>query len=203
MIVLTIDQRGSRRGLDLIPALLAASAEYAAPLRAFERTAGDEAQAVYDDAEAALDVAIGAAVSGSWTVGMGVGSVRLPLPRETRAGAGLAFEAARLAVERAKRTAAHLGLDAPGHPVEAARLEAELALLVLTLRRRSPQQQEASRLRDGGATQAQIADALGITQQAASARLNGALYDECQALRSAIVLALQEPNLQEGVAVSG
>src|SRR5690606_39564507 len=37
-----------------------------------------------------------------WSIGVGVGPVETPLPEQTRAGRGPAFEHARIAVERAK-----------------------------------------------------------------------------------------------------
>jgi len=189
MIVVTIDQRGSRRRPDAVPGLLELLAEYV-QLRPFQRTAGDEIQAVFDDAPAALGASLRAASDGGWSVGMGVGPVRLPLPEETRAGGGRAFEAARDAVERAKRTQARICVEAPDDAPGARRLEAELALMVLTLRRRTPQQREAVELRRAGASQAAIAERLGISQQAVSVRLGAAAYEECEALREAATDAL-------------
>ncbi len=198
MIVLTLDQRGSRRGEDLVPALLDLVDRHAT-LRAFQRTAGDEVQAVFEDAGAAVGAALDAAGTGQWNVGLGVGAVRLPLPAETRAGAGPAFEAARDAVERSKRTQARLALSAATQQEarepdttlgRAERLEAELALIALSLRRRSTEQWEACRLRERGWGQARIAQALGVSQQAVSARLNAAWFEECQALTRAAIGAL-------------
>lgn len=206
MIVLTLDQRGSRHGADRVPELLDLVAKHPT-VRAFQRTAGDEVQAVFDDARAATGAALDAAGTGQWNVGVGVGPVRLPLPAETRAGAGPAFEAARDAVERSKRTQARIALTAAPRLVQAsgesgesapeprlgeraARLEAELALIALSLRRRSEEQWQACRLRERGWGQARIAAELGVSQQAVSARLGAAWFEECQALTTAAEGAL-------------
>jgi hypothetical protein len=202
MIVVTVDQRGSRRSGDRVPQLLELLGHHPT-LRAFQRTAGDEVQAVFDDAAAAVGAALDAAGTGEWNVGLGVGGVNAPLPQETRAGSGPAFEAARDAVERSKRTQARVALSLPGQerqrpaglPSEdpsarAARLEAELALIALSLRRRSEEQWSACRLRERGWGQARIAAELGVSQQAVSARLNAAWFEECQALTRAVIVAL-------------
>lgn len=189
MIVITIDQRDSRRRQDEVPALIESLASVPT-LRPFQRTAGDEVQAVLDDAAAAMGVALSLGAGGRWSVGLGVGSVNLPLPAETRAGGGEAFEAARVAVERAKTLSGRIGVVIPADPAEAARLQAELSLLSLTLARRTPQQAEAASLRAGGATQAQIAERLGISQQAVSSRLSAGQVEEAAALVECAVAAL-------------
>ncbi len=107
MFVMTIDQRGSRRVGDRVEVLLAALADVVAAwgegvVRPFERTVGDEVQAVLDDPDLTLDVALRVLRLGGWTVGIGVGAVDEPLPASARAGSGEAFVLARTAVERAK-----------------------------------------------------------------------------------------------------
>ncbi|HWS58968.1 MAG TPA: hypothetical protein VN257_10540, partial [Actinotalea sp.] len=61
MIVLTMDQQGSRRVGDRVDALLAdlTALEVASGLvRPFERTVGDEVQAVLDDGALAVDLTL-------------------------------------------------------------------------------------------------------------------------------------------------
>jgi len=107
MFVITADQRGSRSQPDRVDAALRLVG--AAPLvRPFERTAGDELQGVADDPAAALGVVLLLVRDGHWSVGVGVGGVRTPLPEQTRAGAGEAFERARVAVTRAKARPDHV-----------------------------------------------------------------------------------------------
>lgn len=190
MIVITIDQRDSRRRKDEVPALIE-RLQGVPTVRPFQRTAGDEVQAVLDDAAAAIGVALSLGAGGRWSVGVGVGSVQRPLPAETRAGSGEAFEAARVAVERAKSLSGRIGVVIPKDPAEGARLQAELSLLSLTLARRTPQQAEAAALRASGATQAQIAQRLGISQQAVSSRLAAGQVDEAAALVESVVAALE------------
>lgn len=169
MFVLTVDQRGSRRDIDRVEALLADMADRPL-LRKFERTAGDEVQAVTDDPEVAVDVALELIQRGHWHVGIGVGPVEEPLPLITRAGRGAAFIAARDAVNRAKRNIADIatsGLD----PIAAQEAESILTLLALLVARRTPEGHAAVAQMRNGLTQAEAATKLGITKQAVSQRL--------------------------------
>lgn len=176
MIVLTIDQRRSRSSDDKVEALVKQANATVPVVRPFQRTAGDEIQAVMDDASEAIRLAVMMAASGDWSVGIGFGQVETPLPAETRAGRGPAFEFARVAVERAKNTNAHLAVDGPTN--EASRLEAELQLTAAVVSKRRATAWEAGTLADEGMTQQQIAVRLGITQQAVSSRLSAALWFE-------------------------
>lgn len=190
-LVLTIDQRGSRRGEDAVPALLERLARIAPePLRPFERTAGDEAQGVLDDPATVVDVVLALAEEGRWSTGVGVGPVRRPLPPSTRAGAGPAFEAARAAVTAAKGVREGLAVRGPDGPsgAEDARaspfeegpatavLDAETALLLLVgLRaRRSAAGREAVALAERGLGPREAAQHLGVSPQAVSQRLRAA-----------------------------
>lgn len=186
-VVLTVDQRGSRRGTDAVPALLERlSALRPAPLRPFERTAGDEVQGVLDDAGAVVAAVTALADDGRWSVGVGVGAVRTPLPASTRAGAGVAFEAARRAVEAAKRV--REGVAVRGGPDDAepapAVVDAETALLLLVdlRRRRSAAGREVVRLVEEGLPAGRAAERLGITPQAVSQRLAAARWSSEQRL---------------------
>jgi hypothetical protein len=109
MYVLTIDQRGSGTDVDRVPGLLAELAGLSTAGR-FERSAGDEVQGVVERPEEVVEIALHALRGGRWYVGVGVGPVDLPLPASPREGAGPAFVAARVAVERAKSAAAHVPL---------------------------------------------------------------------------------------------
>jgi len=172
MFVLTMDQRRSRSLPDAVPSLLDALAEVAV-LRPFERTVGDEVQAVVDDPDVVVGVVLAVARRGGWSVGVGAGPVRTPLPPSTRAGAGPAFELARAAEERAKTAPHHLavrGADA-GAAEEA---EAVLALLADLLARRSALGWEVSDLLATGFSQAEVAIRLGVSRQAVSQRARAA-----------------------------
>lgn len=109
MYVMTIDQRGSSSDVDRVPALLAELADLQ-PGAHFERSVGDELQGVLTNPGTVVDIALHALRSGRWYVGIGVGNVDRPLPPSPREGAGPAFVAARLAVERAKAASSHVPL---------------------------------------------------------------------------------------------
>jgi len=172
MYVLTVDQRGSRRDIDRVAPLLADLAQ-SSLLRPFERTAGDEVQAVADNPTIVVDVALDLVRRGHWSVGIGIGTVEQPLPSQTRAGRGPAFEAAREAVERAKKAPAAVAVEAAD--LDAA-LDADtaLSLVALLVARRSPQGQAAVDFMNRGLTQAEAATELGISKQAVSQRLSAA-----------------------------
>ena len=107
MYVMTIDQRGSSADVDRVPGLLAELSGLSTAGR-FERSVGDEVQGVVECPEEVVEIALHALRSGRWYVGIGVGSVDLPLPASPREGSGPAFVAARAAVEKAKSGAAHV-----------------------------------------------------------------------------------------------
>lgn len=200
MFVMTMDQRGSRRGPDRVAGLLdglnAEGSDHGL-VRPFQRTAGDEVQGMLDRPETVVGLALSAARSGHWSVGIGVGPVREPVPEETRAGAGPAFECARDAVERAKHAPGRVAVtsadltDLTGPSgADAARLleavEASLQLLAELEHRRSDEGQGAGRMMDAGLTQREAAERLGITQQAVSARLRSGLWHETRRLASVV-----------------
>ena len=180
--VLTVDQRGSRRTGDRVEAVLEGLAGVETVLP-FERTAGDEFQGVIDDPGIAVDVALDLVRAGGWSIGIGAGSVRTPLPRSTRAAAGPAFLLARRAVDAAKQRAL-AGLAVRGaSPVEAGDAQAVLASLAVLVERRSDQAWEAIALVESGRTQAEAAAALGISRQAVGQRLAAGLWDLERELR--------------------
>ncbi|CAI3795480.1 MarR family transcriptional regulator [Pseudarthrobacter sp. MM222] len=109
MYVMTIDQRGSTTDVDRVPELLTQLSALSSSGR-FERSVGDEVQGVLELPAEVVEIALHALRGGRWYVGIGVGAVDRPLPASPREGSGPAFVAARLAVDRAKASAAHVPL---------------------------------------------------------------------------------------------
>lgn len=213
MYVLTVDQRASRTRGDLVPDVLAALASektwpgivadsshqrVGGVVRGFERTVGDEVQAVLDDAALVVDVALTLLRRGGWSVGIGAGRVDEPLPESARAGAGPAFVLARDAVEAAKSRQRVVPLAVRGaHHDAALDAEAVLTLVAATAARRSAEGWAAiDALTSAGADvrQEDVAARMGVSQQAISKRLRTALWQEEVAARRAVarLLALAE-----------
>ncbi|PQZ93775.1 hypothetical protein CQ018_08970 [Arthrobacter sp. MYb227] len=190
MIVMTIDQRKSRTNPDKVESLLQWLSRSYRVMRGFERTAGDEVQGVLGDGVTAARIALAVAATGDWSVGIGIGAVESPLPEQTRAGRGLAFENARDAVDRAKKSGGAIAVSGPGN--EAGRIEAELQLISILESRRSESSAEAGRLVVEGMTQYEIAVKLGISQQAVSQRLASGLWHETEKLATYAAQALEE-----------
>ncbi len=185
--VLTVDQQDSRTGDDEVPALLELLGRPPAPavLRPFQRTVGDEVQAVLDDAEAVVEVVGRILRTGSWSIGLGVGPVEQPLPPDSRAGRGAAYLHARDAVTRAK-TAPHrlcvVGTDAAA----AERLETVLWLWAGLVERRTDRGWEVYDALGEGLSHAEAGHRLGVTQSAVTQRTRSAgLADERRARRLA------------------
>ena len=194
MLVLTIDQQGSRRVGDHVEDLLGAFAALSAAasgapgvVRPFERTVGDEVQAVLDDADLAVDLALAVLRRGGWSVGIGAGTVDEPLPPTARAGSGSAFVLAREAVDRAKSRTRPVPVAVQGADAgSAADAEAVLTLVAAVAERRTVagwQVIDALRSPGTGARQHDVAARLGISQQAVSQRLRTALWAEEVAAR--------------------
>lgn len=188
MFVLTVDQRGSRRDHDRVEQLLAIMATTTL-VRAFERTAGDEVQAVLDDADEVVHSTLELVRDGHWSIGIGIGTVAEPLPETTRAGRGPAFERARTAVERAKSAPTHLAVE--GASTDATAAQAVLDLLALLVQRRSEPGWAAIELVTAGRTQSETATALGVTKQAVSQRLRAAGWAPEQAGRTVAATLLR------------
>jgi len=169
VFVLTVDQRGSRRDVDRVGELLASLPDL--PLvRPFDRTAGDEVQAVADDPDTVVDLVLELLRRERWSIGLGIGPVETPLPEQTRAGRGRAFEHARTAVERAKNAPGQVAAEGDDLTA-AADVDAALTLLATIVLRRSPQGHQAVDLARRGLSQARTAERLGISKQAVSQRL--------------------------------
>jgi hypothetical protein len=200
MFVLTADQVDSRHDTDRVAGALswllqAHGSRLALPP---DRNAGDELQAITMHASTALDAALALTRTGHWSVGLGVGAVRLPLPGTVREASGPAFISARAAVEAAKKATHRFWLDAEGRGLlDGAQVHA-LVELVLTVRaRRSEEGWAVVDLLHEGLNQASAAARLGITPQAVSLRLSAAQWRVEEAARPALVLLLED--LDRGV----
>jgi hypothetical protein len=172
VVVLTVDQRDSRTGSDLVPATLDALAGLGT-LRAFDRTAGDELQGVVDDPQVAVEALVLLLRSRDWNIGIGIGSVETPLPDLARAGRGDAYVQARAAVTRAKQVSAHVSVVGDDD-YRAEQLETVLWLWADLLGRRSERGWEVADLVAQGLSHAEAGHRLGITQSAVSQRARAA-----------------------------
>lgn len=171
VLVLTVDQRSSRRSPDLVPEALASLARVPL-LLPFERTAGDEFQGVLDDPSLVAPVLEPLLRSAEWNIGLGVGEIERPLPSHARAGRGRAYVHAREAVTAAKTTPWHLRVVGDGTGVRA--LESALWLWAAVLGRRTDKGWEVADLLDRQVTYEEAARKLGITQSAVSQRARAA-----------------------------
>src|SRR3546814_12407982 len=109
--VLTVDQRSSRTTSDLVPA---AVDEYAADvLLPFERTAGDEIQAVYTDPGAAAAVIESLLRSDARNIGLGIGHAEEPLPATARTARRNECRHARAGVHRATNSPGKIHVVGP------------------------------------------------------------------------------------------
>lgn len=200
MFVLTADQVDSRHDTDRVADALAwLSAAHGDRLALPpDRNAGDELQIITAHAATALDAALSLTRSGHWSVGLGVGAVRTPLPPSVREASGPAFISARAAVEAAKKAPHRFWLDAEGQGLLDGTQVRALVELVLTVRARRSEEGWAvvDLLRDGH-NQASAAARLGITPQAVSLRLSAAQWRVEEAAHPALVLLLED--LDRGV----
>ena len=181
--VLTLDQRRSRVEGDAVPDLLARLETLSGRLlRPFQRTAGDEVQAVVDDPGAGVEVVGLVLRDGGWSIGIGCGAVAHPLPPETRAGHGDAFVAARDAVTRAKNDVHRLAVTARPDRPGATHLETVLGLWAGLLERRSAAGWEVYDELAAGSSYGAAGTRLGISQSAVSQRARAAgIVDERRA----------------------
>ena len=196
MWVVTIDQQGSRVVGDRVEGFLSNIAAYTAGSRVslgvrrqFERTVGDEVQAVISDAATVVELTLHVLRRGGWSVGIGGGAVDEPLPESARAGSGTAFVLARAAVEAAKSRMRVVPLAVRGIDHQAAaEAEGVLMLIGASAARRTPAGWaviDALTAGGHGLRQEDVAARLGITQQAVSQRLRTALWSEELAARPA------------------
>jgi hypothetical protein len=160
-----------------------------------DRNAGDEIQMLTVEPATALDLVLDLTRTGQWSVGLGCGTVRDPLPEATREASGPAFFSARDAVLRAKRRQTRFAVDAPAgqHSDQPQRANASGAaqdadwlntaaenaeslidlLLVIRDRRTGPGW-ELFDLLASGLTQQEAAARLSISAPAASSRAHAA-----------------------------
>lgn len=192
MFVMTVDQRNSSSGKDLVPQLQdsLARAGLGAPLKDFQRTAGDEVQAVFESPQAVLENALFLARTGSWHIGIGAGSVKEPLPENAREGSGIAYKNARTAVERAKRSPGHIAYEGQGK--YSAVIEATLQLVMGLEEDRNDSWQEVGELYDQGLTQKAIAEQLGTYQSAVSRSLKQGRWQETRRIITELEKLLAE-----------
>lgn len=171
VVVLTVDQRGSRSGPDLIPEALAELAVVPARLP-FERTVGDELQGVLVRARSVADALSLLLRADAWNIGVGVGLVEEPLPDHARAGRGPAYLHARAAVTAAKNSPWHTRVV--GDEPAARALETTIWLWAAVLARRTTRGWEVADLVAEGLSYAEVGERLGISQSAVSQRAQAA-----------------------------
>ncbi|GAB3386448.1 hypothetical protein GCM10027568_04720 [Humibacter soli] len=178
MFVITADQVDSRSRPDIVePTRRRLDETFADRLAlAVDRNAGDELQAMTDDADAALAMVLDLSRTGEWSVGVGCGEVRHPLPDTVRAATGPAFYAAREAVDAAKKRQTRFALrsGADARAVQASDLEAIVDLLLALREKRSAAGWELYDLMAGGMTQRDAAARLGVSEPAVSSRARAA-----------------------------
>ena len=198
MFVLTIDQKDSRNSSDRVPGLLELLGSQDLELP-FERTVGDEVQAVASSPAAVIDAALLALRQGGWSVGIGVGNVGLPLPASSREAGGEAFIAARAAVDRAKKTGDRPPIAVAADPnagpeaaEAAAHAEAVLVLIAGLVRDRSEAEWRILEHVDPHkwGSQSTAARMLGISSQAVSNAVQRAKWQEEWAARPAAEVLL-------------
>ena len=184
MFVITADQDSSRRTGERVDALLSTLAavieaeQLPGVLRPFERTVGDEVQAVLSDPASTVRLTLELQRLQEWAVGIGVGEAD-HLAASARASSGPAFIRAREAVERASsRTVPAPVAVVAADPDGARDAEALLQLMAAVLRRRSDAGWEMIDARLRAPTARAAAEELGISPQAASQRLQAALWEE-------------------------
>ncbi|MFC7494821.1 MULTISPECIES: helix-turn-helix domain-containing protein [unclassified Nocardioides] len=175
VVVLTVDQRGSRTGPDLIPDALGALRDVPTRLP-FERTVGDELQGVLDRGDAVAEALAILLRTDAWNIGVGFGSVEEPLPDHTRAGRGAAYLHARAAVTAAKAAPWHTRVVGTDEPVRGGgrALETTIWLWAAVLARRTSRGWEVADLADKQLSYAEIGEQLGISQSAVSQRAQSA-----------------------------
>ena len=200
MFVITADQVDSRNQPDRAASALDSLNGPKGPalLLPADRTAGDEIQIIPASAEDTLAIVLELTREDAWSVGIGIGPARLPLPRATREATGEAFFAARDAVTRAKKSQTRFALtragDDAGEGLRGADAEALIDLLLVLRERRTDGGWELYDLLNTGLTQSGSAEKLGITAGAASLRARAAGIRVENAASEALVRLLDTVN---------
>lgn len=196
MFAITADQVDSRSDVDRAGALIARleaahGDRLALPI---DQTAGDEIQMLTEHAASALDLILQIARTKHWSIGVGVGDVRMPLPDAARKATGSAFIAARDAVDAAKRADARFALRATtlDGSIGIGDVEPFLRMLLLLRSRRSEQGWEVVDLVAAGHTQKEAAGILGISAAAVSMRLKTAMWAVDEDASPALVRLLEQ-----------
>jgi hypothetical protein len=187
--VITVDQRQSRSGPDLVPTTLAALADVPL-LRPLERTAGDEFQGVLDEPSSAPRIVETLLRQDAWKIGIGFGEVERPLPPTVRAGRGEAYLRAREAVTAARTSPWHLRVLGADPRTRA--LETTLWLWAAVLARRTKGGWEVADLVDEGLSYEEAGRRLGISQSAVSQRAQAAGIVETRRARELVTLQVAE-----------
>lgn len=203
MYVLTIDQRNSTANPDRIPDLLRRLDGVPTAVR-FERSVGDEAQGIMASADAVIEAAMRCLRDGEWYVGIGIGTVELPLPANPREGRGSAFVTARTAVERAKKSADRAPIAVEG-PEGSAEAEGVLSLIGRFVMHRSEAEWRILDLLEPQqrGSQSAVARSLDISPQAVSKAVYRSAWIEEWAARPAAAVLLQLADGQAGHTADG
>jgi DNA-binding transcriptional ArsR family regulator len=172
-----LDQRRSQGGDDLVEPWIREMNDPALTfLLGFERTAGDEMEALIGDPATLTEVVLRALRTSAWWIGIGIGEVAKPLPPSVRQSQGPAFVLARQAIGEAKVGRTRVRVLAERR--DPSDLEAALLLMGTLYARRHVPDDRVNRLRASGLTIIEIADRLGITKQAVSQQLRVARTEE-------------------------
>ncbi|MGY4860200.1 DNA-binding protein [Cryobacterium sp. AP23] len=213
MFVITADQIDSRHDRDRASEMIAQLANRRAAAFALppDQTSGDEIQVLVPAASDAFAVLLDLHRTGFWSIGLGIGPIRTPLPATTRQATGDAFIAARAAVTRAKRAEARFALDLPTGPESESaaevsatpngadlspgpstglEVEALVSMLLLLRQRRTAEGWEAVDLLESGMAQTAIARQLGISTAAVSQRVKSSQWKVERAAHPALVRLL-------------
>lgn len=181
MFVITADQVGSRTSPDIVGRTRQRlDSEYGPHLLApVGRSGGDELQLLLADAAPTLELVLDLTREQRWSVGLGVGAVRTPVPPAVVEATGPAFYAARDAVTAAKHRPQRFVLAVDAAAPESLRARADdvaaLVTMLLVLReRRSDAGWELYDLVREGLPQNRAAERLGISPAAVSARAKAA-----------------------------
>jgi len=184
VFVFTIDQVASRRRADQVPALLKELARFDAVIP-FTRTVGDEVQGVVESPTNAVEICRLLMAENNWHTGIGIGGLKPEDRKLERSADGTSpsFALARDAVEAAKKKPGRSQLavraaESNTSQPAAERLEALLGLLNGVITARTPSQWKVINTvsHNSTATQVQIAEEVGMTQQGVAKSLAASLW---------------------------